>query len=320
MKLNKIIGVVVLIAAAALLVMLGVNQAQKSDTGKQTSKITAVASYYPLHDFAKNVGGDKVQVTNITPAGSEPHDYEPTPRQLIEVQKSAVFIYNGGTFEPWVEKFLPDYKNKAVKASDGIDLLKGEEDDHHGEEEGQEPHDDEGDIRDPHFWLDPVLAKSIIDNIEQSFSEVDPANKKTYQRNADDYKAKLDQLDSDYQAGLANCQTRTVISSHDAFSYLAKRYNIEVAAIAGLSPEEEPSAAKLAELTRLARDKNIKYIFFESLASPKLADTLAKEIDAKTAVFDPIEGISEADQNNDKDYIGVQRENLKNLRRALSCQ
>jgi len=299
------IPIIIVLAAGGLIATLALNKHQTTST-----KLAITGSFYPLYEFAKNVGGDKVTVTDVTPAGSEPHDYEPTPQQLAEVQKSAVFIYNGATLEPWVEKFLAGYKGTVIKASAGIDLKQGQD-----EEGNSSPA-----IHDPHFWLDPILAQKIVDNIESGLAKADPADKTYFADHAAAYKSELALLDKDFTNGLAVCQSRSIITSHAAFGYLAMRYNINVASIAGVSPDEEPSAAKLAELTRLIREKNIKYVFFESLVSPRLADTLANETGAKTAVFDPIEGISDEDQKQGKDYLSVQRENLAALRTALSCR
>lgn len=307
------------VAAITLLLLAGVI-AIVINNNKNDAKasVSVVASYYPLYDFAKNIGGDKVQATNITPAGSEPHDFEPTPQQLVETNKSDVFIFNGGTMEPWVDKFIPDYKNTAVNASSGIALLEGKADQH--ESGAEEPGHTETPTNDPHFWLDPILAEQIVDNVKNGLIKASPNDSAYFTDRANDYKAKLAQLDNDYKNGLASCQSRTIVTSHGAFSYLGKRYNLDVVSIAGLSPEEEPSAAKMAELSQLVKDKGIKYVFFESLVSPKLAETVANEAGAKTAVFDPIEGISDEDQKQGKDYISVQKENLQNLRTALSCQ
>lgn len=276
--------------------------------GQDAHKLQVTASYYPLYDFAKAVGGDKVQVTTMTPPGAEPHDYEPSPQALIAAQKSAVFIYNGGQLEPWVTNFVKEYRHTAVRASDGINLVLAEDTDNPGR------------VADPHFWLDPILAQQIVDSIEQGFAKADPANKDVFAQNATAYKAKLTQLNADYQQGLANCQLNTVITAHDAFSYMAARYNLQVIAIAGMSPDEEPSAGRLAQLSQLVREQGIQYILFERLVSPRLADTIATETGAHTLVFDPIEGLAAADQKQGKDYLSIQHENLKNLRTALACQ
>jgi zinc transport system substrate-binding protein len=305
--IKKILASLILLSiiAAAILFAVKYNSATTDSNGK----LQVVATYYPLNDFTKNIGKDKVDVSNMTPAGSEPHDYEPSPKALADAQKAPVFIYNGGHMEPWVNGFLHDYKNTAVKASEGINLMTVRAEGNSAEQ-----------VQDPHFWLDPVLAQSIVDNIRDGLSKADPANKDFYAKNASNYKMQLAALDADYRNGLSQCSFHTVISSHDAFSYLGKRYNLDIASIAGLSPEEEPSAAKLAELSQLVKDKGIQYIFFESLVSPRLADTIATETGAKTLVFDPIEGLSDEDQQQGKNYLTVQRENLNNLRSSLACK
>lgn len=263
-----------------------------------TDKLDVAASYYPLYDFARHVGGDKVSVSNLTPAGAEPHDYEPSPSTLVNTQQSEVFIYNGGTMEPWVDKFVNNYKHTSVKASKGITLREG---------------------KDPHFWLDPVLAQKIVNSIRDGFVAADPANASVYKANATAYNKQLAGLDKDMSEGLMSCAKDTVISSHEAFGYVAAHYHFNVEAIAGISTEEEPNAARLAEISRIVEQKGLNYIFFESLVSPRLADTIAQETGAKTLVFDPIEGLTNEDQKQGKDYLSVQRENLQALRTALAC-
>lgn len=275
----------------------------------QSNKIQVAASFYPLYEFAKQVGGDKVDVTNITPPNEEPHDYDPSPTELVTAQNARLFIYDGATIEPWVDRFLPNFKHTIVKASNGVHLYQGE----------AEGGDTSPNIKDPHFWLDPVLAKQIVTNIKNGLTKVDPQATDYFTRRADAYNVRLAKLDEDYKVGLKQCQTRTIITSHAAFGYLGRRYNLTVVPIAGLSPDEEPSAAKLANLAKLVKQKDIQYVFFESLVSPRLADTIASETGAKTLVFDPIEGISQADQQKGRDYISVQEENLRNLKQALAC-
>jgi zinc transport system substrate-binding protein len=299
--------ITLLIAAVVLSGLYWVAQISTS-TNSNDNQIKVSASYYPLYDFAKNVGGDKIDVVNLTPAGSEPHDYDPSPKVIADALGSDVFIYNGAHMEPWVDGFLETYGNTVVKSSNNIDLM-AHEDEEHGEEVG-----------DPHFWLDPVLAIQIIDNILESLKKADPNNSQYYTDNANSYIDKLRSLDEDFREGLAVCSLRTVVSSHEAFGYLAKRYDLNVIAIAGLSPEEEPSVSKLAEISKIVEEQGIQYIFFESLSSPKLADTIASETGAKTIVFDPIEGLTDEALQQGKDYISVQRDNLANLRTALACQ
>lgn len=303
--MKKIIATLALLALVTGGILVIVRQNTADRTQAQT---TVAASYYPLYDFAKNIGGEKTRVTNLTPPGIEPHDYEPSAKKLVEAQAADVFLYNG-YFEHWADAFLRDYKHVSVKASQGM-RLQAIADEEHSEKK----------VPDPHFWLDLVLAQSVADNIRQGLSKADPANKAIYEHNAEVYKAKLATLHADFQRGLASCKSRTIVTSHAAFGYLAKRYDLRIVPLAGLSPEAEPSPAQLAELSRFVKSQNIRYIFFESLASPRLAQAIADETGAKTLVFDPIEGLSEKDQKQGKNYLNVQRQNLKSLRLALDCQ
>jgi zinc transport system substrate-binding protein len=297
MNLRKSIVIAVLILAAFCILWLRFDKPEMEKF--DGTKTSVAATYYPLYDIARNIAGDKANVVNLTPPGAEPHDYEPAPNTLIKAKNADVFVYNGGNFEPWVDSFLGSYRHTAVKASEGITLRSG---------------------KDPHFWLDPAQAKHIAENIRDGLAKADPAFNDYYAQRAETYIKKLDALDAEFKKGLANCRQDTVISSHDAFSYLADRYGFKLEAIAGINPEEEPSAARLAELSRLVRDKDIQYVFFESLVSPRLADTIAQETGAQTLVFDPIEGLTNDDQKQGKDYLSVQRENLRGLRAALACK
>lgn len=303
---KKIIFTLLISGLLLLGIVFALVQSKSFSARTDTKQLSVIASYYPLYDFAKEVGGDKVSVTNITPAGAEPHDYEPSAKELAEAHDAKVFIYNGAHMEPWVNGFLSDYTHTAIKASQGVSLRDAEDEGH-------------GVVQDPHFWLDPVLAEQIVNTIRDGFIKADPTNEKYYATNAEEYTQQLAKLNTSFASGLAHCTLDTVISSHEAFSYVAAQYNFKVASIAGIEPDQEPSAAKMAELTDLVRQKGIRYIFFESLVSPRLAETIAHETGAETLVFDPIEGVSAEDQAAGKDYLSIQYENLKNLRKALGC-
>jgi zinc transport system substrate-binding protein len=174
-------------------------------------------------------------------------------------------------------------------------------------------------MKDPHVWLNPQLAKNEVRRITDGYISIDPTNTMFYQENEKALDDKLDQLDSEYKEGLANCQNKDIITSHAAFAYLAEQYGLNQVAISGLSPDEEPSAQQLADVANFARKNNVRYIFFESLVSPKLSETIASEIGAKTMVLDPIEGLSDDDIKQGKNYFTVMEDNLKNLQTALQC-
>ena len=288
------------------------------------SKIQVTASFFPMAEFAKQIGGDKVKVINLTPAGVEPHDFEPTPQDIVTIQKSQLFIYNGAGFEAWVKKVLPDLKDSQtviVDSSKGVDLLSGlkDADEYKYEARNKGGHSTKL-LYDPHIWLNPVLAQQQVDNILAGLIKADPKNKPYFEANAAAYKQKLSDLDQEFKAGLTNCQNRTVITSHNAFGYLAKRYNLDVLPISGLSPDEEPSPKRLAEIADFSKANNIKYIFFETLVSPRLSQTIASEVGAQTLVFNPLEGLTDKEIAAGEDYLSIQKENLVNLKIAMNCK
>jgi len=276
----------------------GIEGNQTAD-GNMTGTLKVVATFYPLAEFARQVGGANINVTTVIPAGSEPHDFEPTPHDIAGINDATIFIYNGGALDTWAAKVsqdLPASTHSIEMASTlGIDSA------------------------DPHFWLDPVIAEKEVGIIRDTLSAADPSHAKNYTKNADAYITKLEALDKDFAAGLSSCAQHEIYTSHAAFSYLAQRYGLSQVSIAGLSPDAEPSARELADLADKAKSENIKYIFFETLASPKLADTLSSEIGAQTLVLNPLEGLTTDEIQSGMDYISVMRQNLANLRTALQC-
>jgi len=274
------------------------------------------ASFYPLADFAQEVGGGQIQVRNFTPGGADPHAFEPTPRDLIALFELDVFIFVGTDFEPWAEGMEDELKEKGVRLLKVSDIITFKP----LEEEHEEENDHDHGEYDPHFWLNPLLAIKTIEAIRNIFIEMDEENEETYLKNAAEYLEKLVEIDKKYRQGLAECQLEEIIVSHNAFSYLGARYNIEIHAIAGLSHDEEPSPKRMAELSFLAREKSINYIFFETLADPRLAETIAREAGAKTLVLNPIEGLTPQEESEGKNYLKIMEENLEALRLALSCQ
>lgn len=274
-----------------------------------------MATAYPLAYFAAEVTGDATQVASLIPAGVEPHEWEPSPRDLVRLQEARLFVYNGAGLEPWAERTLASLGDKAppaVEASQGMDLLPAPE---HGNDAGAA----HGGVADPHVWLDPVLAQRMVERLTEGLARVDAANADRYRANAARLQERLAALDERYRAGLRSCRLRTFITAHAAFGYLAKRYGLQQLAVAGVSPETPPSAGRMAELVLAARQTQAKYVFFEALTSPALAQTLAREAGLQTLVLDPIEGFTAEDAAAGKDYFTAMEENLENLRRALEC-
>ncbi|MBI5787651.1 MAG: zinc ABC transporter substrate-binding protein [Candidatus Schekmanbacteria bacterium] len=290
----------IFIPTIVIVVLLIIISYIKTNTRPPGKELRIAAGFYPLAEFAGQIAADKMEVVNITPTGVEPHDFEPTPRHITLIYSAGIFIYNGGGLDPWADKLKPSLEKRGIIVINMLDQIKNLSG------------------NDPHIWLDPVLAAQEVEIIRDAMLKADPVNGQTYIKNAEQYLRKLTELDKKYQDHLSACTLREAITSHAAFGYLAKRYGISLTPIA-ISPEEEPSAKKMAQLALAARQKNIKYIFFETLASPRLAETIAAEIGAKTLVFNPLEGLTAEEKQAGKNYISIMEENLENLRTALQC-
>lgn len=265
-----------------------------------------VASFYPLYEFARQVAGDRAEVVFLVPTGVEPHDWEPSPQDVARLRQAAAFVYNGAGLEPWAEtlvKALGDPGPVLVNATAGVALLPAE---------GPGP--------DPHAWLDPVLAQAQVEAIRAGLAKADPDNAERYAGNARAYRERLAALHAAFERGLGWCARREIVVSHAAFAYLARRYGLTMVPVTGLAPEAEPSPAHLAALVRFARRHKVEYIFFETLVSPKLAETLAREVGARTLVLNPIEGLMPEEASAGKDYVALMEQNLENLRTALACR
>jgi zinc transport system substrate-binding protein len=301
-----------------LAIVLGVCLPARAD------KPLVVASFYPLYEFAKQVAGEHAEVVSLVPVGIEPHDWEPAPQDVIRVQRAKLFVYNGAGLEPWVEKLLRDAKARGtavVRATERVPLLAGDRPGHQ-HAHGARPGALKGDTHavDPHVWLDPVRAQGQVEAIRAGLAKVDPANAPAYSANAQAYRAKLAALDAALAAGLKDCVRRDFVSTHSAFTYLARRYGLTQIPIQGIEPEAEPNPADLAALVKLAKARKIRYVFFETLVSAKLAETLAREIGAQTLILNPVEGLTKEEEAAGKGYLTVMDENLRNLRLGLECR
>ncbi|MEN8262591.1 MAG: zinc ABC transporter substrate-binding protein [Nitrospirota bacterium] len=274
-------------------------------------KIKITASFYPLAHFAEQVGSDYADVTNIMPPGAEPHEFEPTPRDIKKVYTSDIFLFHGAGIDPWAERIWPDLKKQ------GTAVLKMAE---HISITHSDPKFNGNRYSDPHTWLDPLLAIREVEAIRDALIYTDADNKEIYNRNSQSYIRKLSGLHEKFVSGLKDCSRQNIIVSHNAFSYMADRYGLTIHSITGISPEEEPSARKMIELVKLARKMNIKFIFFEELLSPRLAETIADEAGAKTLVLNPLGGLTSKNIDEGRTYISVMEDNLRNLRIALECR
>lgn len=283
-------------------------------------KLKVVTSFYPMYEFSKQVAGEYADVIGLIPAGVEPHDWEPSAKDMAEIKEADVFVYNG-LVEGWAEQALesaPNDKRIVVEASGGIQLMESEEHGHEEEGHEEEEHEEEGGSLDPHIWLSPVLARQEVLAIQEAFEKADPANKDAYKANADAYISKLKELDNAFKSGLQGVKHTEFVTQHAAFGYLAKEYGLTQVPIAGLSPEQEPSPEQMAEVVAFAKEHEIKTILFETLVDPKIAQTIADEIGAKTDVLNPLEGLTDEEKKDNLDYIGIMTKNLEALKKALN--
>lgn len=286
------------------------NSGSKVDANAQADgKLNVYTSFYPMYDFAKKVGGDMITLTNLVPAGTEPHDWEPTAADITALESADVFLYNGAGMEHWVDKVLGSISKEGlvvVEASKGISMLEGHA------EEGEEamPFD-------PHVWLDPKYAKVEMENIKNALTKADPANKDAYEQNFTSAAAELDKLDKEFTDTLSPLPNKDIIVAHQAFGYLCASYGLNQVAIEGLSADSEPDPAKMSDIITFAKEQKIKVIFFEELVSPKVAETIADAIGAKTDVLNPLEGLTDEQLAAGEDYCSIMRENLAVLKSSL---
>lgn len=334
---NRSIRIALTASAAAL--SLGVLSAcgGAESGGSADGKLAVTASFYPLEFLVEQIGGDHVDVTTLTGPGVEPHDLDITPRQTGQMSEADVLLYLRG-LQPAVDKAVDQagVKNtvdaadlttlEAHGSSSGDGHDHGEGDGHdHGEEEGHDHAEEEGDGHDhgdsgldPHVWLDPVKYAEMADGVGEALQKADPDHAADYRKNTEALTGKLKKLDQNYREGLKNTDTRTFITTHAAFGYLAERYGLDQESIAGVDPESEPSPARMKELQKIAAQEKVTTVFFETLASDRTAKVLAEDTGLRTGVLDPLEGITDKSQGDD--YLEVMEANLAALKKALGAK
>jgi len=335
MKKEKLIPVFC-IAVILCLTITSCGKKKPADNGKK--RIAVVTSLFPLYDFTRNIGQNKADVTLLLPPGVEAHTFEPRPADIVRINSADIFVYTGRFMEPWVDNLLKSITNKnltVVDSSDGINLIEGAY--QHEEDAGQQSRNETNEAppvhnqmhtghqlgrMDPHIWLDFSNAQKIVDNICAAMVEKDPLNKDFYLKNAEDYKLKLDELDRQYRLTLQQCKYRTVIDAgHFAFGYLARRYNlIFISAYKGFTPDSEPTPKNMAELIEKIKLSGVKYLYFEELISPKVAEMLAKETGVKLLSLNGAHNISKDAMTRGDAFISIMQKNLENLKKGLQCQ
>jgi zinc transport system substrate-binding protein len=309
-------------AAAAATALLLAGCGSSGGNAQADDGVGVVAAFYPLQWAAERVGGDRVEVTSLTPPGAEPHDLELTPQDVAVLTETDLLVYLEG-FQPALDDAAAEAGDAAWDAGQAADLsLTAEAHGHEGEtEEEHAEHGDEeaadGEAVDPHFWLDPTRLADVGDALADRLTEADPDGAATYEQNAAALRADLETLDAEMEQGLADCAVTTMVTAHDAFGYLGERYGLEVVGITGLSPSAEPGAAQLAEISTLVREQGVTTVYTETLVDPAVAETVAREAGVQTAVLDPIEGLTDGSAGSD--YLEVMRADLATLRAGQSC-
>lgn len=306
--------IILLLLVIPMLFTIGCSKENENNKSSE-DKIKIYTSIYHLYDFTKKVGGDKVEVTNLVPAGTEPHEWEISTNDIVNLEKADMLVYNGAGIENWTDKVINTLENKDivyVKTSEKLNIHSISEDSQSYEDDG---HDDGS--YDPHTWLSIKNAKQEMENIKNALVNYDPDNAQYYEDNYEEYAKKFDELDKKYSNTLDPIENKTIIVAHEAFGYLCSDYDINQEGIEGLTPDSEPDPARMSEIIKFAKENNVKTIFFEELVSPKVAETIAKEINSKTEVLNPLEGLTEEQINNGEDYFTVMEKNLEVLYESM---
>lgn len=315
------------VAAATLLssaVLAGCGSADGS--AASSDRVQVVTSFYPLQFAVQQIGGKHVDVTVLTRPGVEPHDFEPSPKDIGKVSDAKLFVYQKGISGAVDQAAKNQAKDAAYDVSPAANLnlkvpapINGEvhgSEEHEHEDEGHS-HDESG-ATDPHYWVDPVRYRAVATAIAGELAKVDPAHKADYEAGAKAFGGKLTTLAGEYTTGLKSCTNKDLVTGHAAFGYLADRTGLTQIPIAGVSPGVEPAPGQLSAISSFAKKHSITTIYTETLASPEFAQTIAKETGAKTAVLDPIEGVT--DKSAGKDYFEISRSNLATLKKGQGCQ
>lgn len=301
MKAKIFIGISMLLVCSALLAACEFGPTQSAPDGPR--KIKIVTTLFPLYDMARHVGGDDVDVFLLLPPGVEAHSFDPKPSDIVKINEADVFVYTGKFMEPWAVDLIKSVSNKnltVVDASLGVSMSGSS---------------------DPHIWLDFDNAKIMLKNIASAIEEKVLSEKNIQEANADEYVAKLTQIDSEYRTALASCRTHEIVyGGHYALGYLAKRYGLQYSAAQGLSPDAEPTAKDLVKLVGQINADKIKYIFYEELTSPKIAQTIADETHAQMLPLNAAHNISRDQFEGGITFFDIMKVNLDNLKIGLECR
>jgi zinc transport system substrate-binding protein len=317
-KLQSIFFVSLALTAALLFTSCN----KKDDDTQQQKKITVITTLFPLYDFAKNVGGDKIDAILLLPPGIEAHEFEPRPTDITRINNAGIFIYTGKFMEPWVNNILKSITNKSlivVDSSLGVTLLNQSQE--FEPEDERQGHGSPSAI-DPHIWLDFSNSQKMVDHICDAMIEKDPQDKEFYIKNAADYNLRLSQLDQQFRKTLSHCKYRTIVyGGHFALGYMAKRYDLTfISTYKGFTPDSEPTARNMAELIEKIKKLGVKYLYYEELISPKVATVLADETGTKLLPLYSAHNVSKDEMIKSVGFISIMQQTLENLKVGLECQ
>ena len=338
--MKPILGVLALTLAGSLAACSTDAAAPETDGGDSPSPEVAAeptlevsAAFYPLELAVQRIGADRIGVSTLTQPGADPHDAELTPRQVAELGETDLVVFLAD-FQPAVDDAVQTVAaDSALDVAEFADLMEATEDDghdHSGEtEEEHAEHSHEGETEeehaehsheggtDPHFWLDPIRYAAVAEAITDRLVELDPEGASTYEAGLEEFTDELTALDEEFTSGLATCTSRDLVTGHAAFGYLADRYDLRQKGIAGLTPENEPTAAQIRDLVEHVRETGVSTVYAETLVDPSLTETIAREAGAEVRVLDPIEGLTDASAGSD--YFEIMRANLETLREGQGC-
>ncbi len=323
---NKSRAILLLMLLLSVTLSPACAKSKDSQSKDHAGKLIVVATLFPLYDFARNIAGDRAEVKLLLPPGAEPHTFEPKPADIVTLNRADIFIYTNRFMEPWAEKLLKGTEAKGlsvVDASHGVRFIEGSTDGSEERKSGKHGagNEHEGHGADPHIWLDFSNAEKMVDTIATALITRDPANKDVYRNNAEAYKSRLKALDKAYQKGLSHCRKKVFVSGgHYTFGYLANRYQLRYRAAYGFSPDAEPTAKNLADISTALRKEGLTHLFYEELLSPRIADTIAKETGAALLKLHGAHNISKEEFIASRSFIELMERNLDNLRTGLQCQ
>lgn len=304
MRKNLLFFIIILLLST----IAGCNEKENAENNiiDGDTNLRIYTTFYPMYYIADEITKEKANIVQLIPSGVEPHDWEPTLKTMAELKSSDIFIYNGAGMEKWVDKIIKSLQEsnvKVVEASRGIELIRGNS--NHNED------------YDPHTWVSPLNLMRQAKNVYEALIEVDEQNKEYYEENYKSLINRLEKLHKDTLEAAKNFKIKIIVTSHEAFGYFAKEYGIIQIPIRGISPEQEPSPAKLAEIVKLCKENDIKYVFVEKFVNPKFSNVIAGEINGEVLTLNAAHGLSEKEIQEGQDYITLMYDNLRNLEKAL---